>query len=194
MREIAPGIHHWTARHPGIGSEVSSYWLPGLAVLLDPLAVPEEVGEVDAIVLTNRHHRRDALAAHERFGAPLLVPAVGVHEFGDDEPIEGYRPGDLLAGGAIAVHEVGVLSADEMALHVPSLSALALADTVIRYGEELSFVPDGLMDEPEETKSGLRAAFLRLTGELDFENLLLAHGTPVIGAARERLRAFAAQD
>ena len=40
MHEIAPGICHWTAEHPNIGMEVSSYWLPGLKVLLDPLACP----------------------------------------------------------------------------------------------------------------------------------------------------------
>ncbi len=170
------------AHHSGAG--------PG--VLLDPLAVPESVEGVTEIVLTNRHHRRDALEAHERFGAPVRVPEVGLHEFGGADPVDGYRPGDELAGGAIVVHEVGVLSPDEMALHLPTLSALALADTVIRYGEELEFVPDALMDEPEETKRGLREALGRLAGRLEFDHLLLAHGSPRTGSARERLSAFAA--
>ena len=39
MQEIAPGIWHWKARHPHIGMEVSSYFLPGQGMLLDPLAV-----------------------------------------------------------------------------------------------------------------------------------------------------------
>ena len=46
MEEIAPGITHWMARHPKIGTDVSSYWLPELAVLIDPLAPPEEDSEV----------------------------------------------------------------------------------------------------------------------------------------------------
>ena len=38
----------------------------------------------------------------------------------------------------------------------------------------------------------LRDGFARLADEVEFDHLLLAHGTPVIGDARERLRRFAA--
>ena len=192
MQEIAPGITHWMARHPKIGTDVSSYWLPELAVLIDPLAVPDEVDSVDEIILTNRHHERGSLEAHERFGAPVRVPRVGLHEFADDAPVEPYDFGDALVGGAITVHEVGSICPDEAALHIPAVSALAVADGVIRYGGQLGFVPDKLMDEPEETKRGLRGAYAALADELEFENLLVAHGTPLVGGAREQLRAFAA--
>ena len=30
MREITPGIWHWTSPHPNHGQEVSSYFLPEL--------------------------------------------------------------------------------------------------------------------------------------------------------------------
>ena len=73
MQEITPGIGHWSAVHPNLGMEVSSYWLPGLEVLLDPLAVPEEVADVEEIVLSNRHHKRSAFEARERFGAVVRV-------------------------------------------------------------------------------------------------------------------------
>ena len=192
MEEIAPGITHWMARHPKIGTDVSSYWLPDLAVLIDPLAVPNEVDSVDEIILTNRHHERNSLEAHERFGAPVRVPRVGLHEFADDAPVEPYDFGERLAGGAITVHEVGSICPDEAALHIPAVSALAVADGVIRYGGQLGFVPDKLMDEPEETKRGLREAYAVLADELEFDNLLVAHGTPLVGGAREQLRAFAA--
>ena len=55
----------------------------------------------------------------------------------------------------------------------------------------LSFVPDELMDEPEQTKRGLKEAYARLAGELEFEHLLTAHGAPVVGGARDELRRFA---
>src|SRR5919112_683734 len=110
MREIAPGIWHWKARHPGIGMEVSSYFLPAQGVLLDPL-VPdsevdrlEELGPPREILLTNRHHWRDCEKVAERFG--------------------------------------------------------------------------------------LREAYGRLAAELAFDNLLVAHGDPVVGGAREALREF----
>ena len=41
MREIAPGLWHWTARHEHIGADVSSYYLPIERVLIDPM-VPAE--------------------------------------------------------------------------------------------------------------------------------------------------------
>jgi glyoxylase-like metal-dependent hydrolase (beta-lactamase superfamily II) len=45
------------------------------------------------------------------------------------------------------------------------------------------------MDDPEQTKEGLREAYRRLL-ELDFELLLLAHGAPVTTAARDALQEF----
>jgi hypothetical protein len=191
MEEIAPGIHHWTARHRGIGIDVSSYWLPGPRALIDPLAVPDEVDAVEEIVLTNRHHSRDSFAARERFGTgPVRVPRTGLHEFASDDPVEPYEFGEQLAGGEIEIHEVGVICPDEAALHIPSVSALAVADGVVHYGGALRFVPDHLMDEPSETKAGLKRAYARLVDELEFDNLLLAHGNPVIGTGREQLREF----
>jgi glyoxylase-like metal-dependent hydrolase (beta-lactamase superfamily II) len=191
MRELAPGIRHWTARHPNIGAEVSSYWLPDLGVLIDPLEVPEEVEDVTTILLTNRHHRRSSLEARERFDATVHVPQAGMQDW-RGEPVEPYEPGDGLAGGAVTVYEVGAICPDESALHIPSVSALAVADGVIRYDGELGFVSDGLMDDPEDTKRGLKEAYARLADELDFDNLLVAHGEPLAGGAREALRAFAA--
>ena len=190
MREIAPGIRHWTARHLNIGAEVSSYWLPDLGVLIDPLSVPEEVSGVETIVLTNRHHRRSSLDAREVFGATVHVPRAGMHDW-EGDPVEPYEPGDTLAGGAVKAYEVGSICPDESALHIPSVSALAVADGVVRYEESLRFVSDDLMDDPDDTKRGLKEAYARLADELEFENLLVAHGQPLAGEAREALRAFA---
>jgi hypothetical protein len=72
------------------------------------------------------------------------------------------------------------------------VNALAVADGAIRYDEELGFVPDRYMDDPEQTKAGLKEAFGRLADELDFDVLLLAHGTPIASGGREALRRFAA--
>ncbi|HYN91121.1 MAG TPA: hypothetical protein VER75_04300 [Thermoleophilaceae bacterium] len=192
MDEIAPGIWHWQAPHPMIGVDVSSYWLPDLRVLLDPIAVPAEVEDVDLVLLSCRHHLRDSLEAAERFDAAVKAPRTGMHEFGDDTPIAPYDFGESLAGGAITVHEVNAISPDEAAFHIPSVNALSVADGAIRYGEDLHFVPDKYMDEPEKTKAGLKRAFGRLADELDFDVLLVAHGAPIASGGREALRRFAA--
>jgi hypothetical protein len=191
MHQIAPGIRHWTAQHPNIGATVSSYWLPDIKVLLDPLAVPDEVDEIDEIVLSNRHHKRDAFAAAERFGARVRVPRVGLHEFDEGDPVDPYDFEEPIGGGAIVPYQVTELWADDCVLHVPSLNALAIADTAVRYGEDLELVPDHLMGDAEAESRAIKEGLARLADELEFEHLLLAHGTPIAGEGRRRLREFA---
>jgi hypothetical protein len=192
MHEIAPGIHHWTAEHPNLGIDVSSYWLPALAVLLDPIAVPDGVDDIEHILLSNRHHRRDAFEARERFGATVHVPRVGLHEFHEKDRVEPYDFEQPLVGDAITPHQVTPLWPDDSVLHIPSLNALAVADGVVHYRDNLEFVPEQFMDDPEAEKNGLREGLSRFAEELDFEHLLLAHGAPIVRTGRQRLREFAA--
>ena len=44
MREIAPGLWHWTARHEHIEMEVSSYYLLNERVLIDAMLPPQGLG------------------------------------------------------------------------------------------------------------------------------------------------------
>jgi hypothetical protein len=191
MREITPEIRHWTAVHPNIGWTVSSYWLPGLKLLLDPLEVPDEVDGVEQIVLTNRHHRRSAFEASERFGARVHVPRVGLHEF-EDDAVEPYDFDAPFLDGEITAHQVTELWPDDGALHIPAVDALAIADTVLEDGGELNSMPDYCFGDVEAERGSIRAGLARLAGELDFSHLLLAHGAPLPRTGRERLREFAA--
>jgi hypothetical protein len=191
MEEITPEIRHWTAVHPNIGWVVSSYWLPGLKLLLDPLEVPDEVDGVEQIVLTNRHHRRSAFEAGERFGAPVRVPREGLHDYTGD-PVEPYDFGEPFLDGAITAHQVTELWPDDGALHIPSVDALAIADTVLNDKGRLQFMPDVCFDDVEAERASIHAGLTRLAGELEFSHLLLAHGDPLPGDGRERLREFAA--
>jgi glyoxylase-like metal-dependent hydrolase (beta-lactamase superfamily II) len=191
MEEIAPGIQHWKATHPNLGIPVSSYWIPDLRLLLDPIAVPDEVDDVELVLLSCRHHLRDSLEAAERFGASVCAPRTGMHEFPEDTPIRSYDFGDALAGGAVTAHQVGGLSPDETALHIPPVNALSIADGAIRYGDGLAFVPDQYMDDPEQDKADLKRGFGELADQLEFDVLLLAHGEPIRSGGRDALRRFA---
>jgi glyoxylase-like metal-dependent hydrolase (beta-lactamase superfamily II) len=191
MEEIAPGIRHWQAVHPNLGIDVSAYWLPELKLLLDPIAVPEEVDGVEHILLSCRHHTRDSLEAAERFGATIRAPRTGMHDYPDETPIQPYDFGEPLLGGAVTAHAVGGLSPDETALHIPSVNALSIADGAIRYREDLDFVPDQYMDDPDKDKADLKRGFGELADQLDFDVLLLAHGKPYPSGGREALRRFA---
>ena len=200
MQEVLPGVFHWSAPHPRIRVEVSSYWLDPAGVLFDPLVPPAEgldwfaAREVapSAILLSNRHHYREAALFIERFGCPVLCNRAGLHEFADGRAVEGFEIGEVLPGGVIAC-ELGAICPDDTALHLPAQRALVIADGIVRggpYGQPgpLGFVPDSLMDDPQGTKRGLLDACARLLAERDFEHLLLAHGGPVIGDGRERLQ------
>lgn len=196
MREISPGLWHWTARHEHIGVDVSSYYLASERVVLDPM-VPadglewfEEHGAPEHILLTNRHHDRHAWELQERFGSTVHCIRNGLHEVDGRGRAEPFDFGDRLPGGAV-VYEVGAICPDETAMHFPAHNALACADGVVHYGSDLGFVPERYMEEPERTKRGLREAYARLL-ELDFEVLLVAHGTPLVGGAKAALREFAA--
>jgi hypothetical protein len=196
MQELRPGLWHWTARHEQIGLGVSSYYLSDEAVLIDPMLPADGLdwfrghAPPEHVLLTNRHHDRHAWRLREEFGCTVHCIRNGLHELEGRGPVEAFDFGDALPGGAIAF-EVGAICPDETALHLPAHRALAVADGVVRLrpGDPLGFVPDELMDEPEQTKAGLRAAYERLL-DLDFDLLLLAHGEPPAGDGKQALRAF----
>ena len=199
MEEIAPGLWHWTARHERIHGNVSSYYLAAERVVIDPM-IPaegaewfEEHGPPEHYVLTNRHHDRQAWPLRDRLGGTVHCVRNGLHELDGRGPVEAFDFGDELPGG-IVVHEVDAICPDETALHLPAHGALACADGVVRWSgqPELTFVPDRLMDDPEETKAALRDAYRGLL-ELDFDHLLLAHGDPIAGHGKDALRRFVTQ-
>jgi glyoxylase-like metal-dependent hydrolase (beta-lactamase superfamily II) len=188
VEEIAPGVWHWSALRESIGHRVSSYYLAEERIAIDPMLPPEqpEWFRPEHAILTCRHHDREAW----QIGCPVWVVEQGAQELEGRGEFRTYEWGDELPGGVVA-HEVDALSPDETALHIPVHRALAVGDAVIRWepDDPLGFVPDRFMDDPERDKAGLRTAFERLL-ELDFELLLLGHGNPVVGGAKEQLRAL----
>jgi hypothetical protein len=151
----------------------------------------EAQGAPEHALLTNRHHDRDAWQLREAFGTTVHCIRNGLHELAGRGPVEAFDFGSELPGGITAL-EVGAICPDETALHIPAHRALACADGVVRWPgqDELTFVPDQLIDDPEHTKANLRDAYSRLL-DLDFDVLLLAHGDPLVGSAHAALRAFA---
>ena len=177
--------------------DVSSYYLAAERVLIDPMVPPDGVewfeqhGAPEHVLLTNRHHDRHAWQLRDEFGCTVHCIRNGLRELDGRGSVEAFEFGDELPGGVLA-YEVGAICPDETALHIPGHAALACADGVVRWKQDsdLGFVPDDLMDEPAQTKEGLRQAYARLL-DLDFDLLLLAHGDPIVGAAKDALRGFA---
>lgn len=114
-----------------------------------------------------------------------------MHEFTHSEKVTGFEHGIELPGKIKAL-EVGVLCPEETAYHIPvSGGILSIGDAIIRDEQgRLAFVDDYLLgDDPEAVKRGLQKVF---KGHLrrKFDHLLFAHGKPLIGDAKEKLRKF----
>jgi hypothetical protein len=149
IREVLPGIHHWTAIHPRIRLPVDAYYIEPARIVLDPM-VPREGLEwferrapPTQIVLTNRHHLRDSERYAEAFGCPIRCSEAGLHEFARGPKVEGFAFGEELAAG-ITAHQLGAICPDDTALDIRSgaVGALAFADGLTRpRGRALTFVP-----------------------------------------------------
>jgi hypothetical protein len=193
IHEVLPGVLHWTAKHPSAGIESGSHYLVPEGVLIDPIAPPEGLEwfdgrDVEVILLTNRHHTRSTFELQDRLDIPVRAPRTGMHDLPADR-VEPYDFGDELIAG-IRPYAISESWPDETALHIPSHRAVAIADGVHDY-DGLGFFPDHLLgDDPEAEKQGLREGFVRLAEAVEFDNLLFAHGTPIIGGARDQLRRF----
>lgn len=194
--EILTGVHHWTAKHPKLGVQVSSHYHEPSATLLDPL-IPDEVGldwfrdhgPPRRVVLTNRHHLRHSEEFGREFGCPILCNERGLHEFEGGPAVEGFAVGTEVAPGVRAL-ENGAICPDDTALLIDAgEGALALADAVVNY-DGIRLVPDSLLgDDPEAVKRDIRTHLERLLEE-DFHHVLFAHGDPIVGDGRARLREF----
>lgn len=200
IREVLPGVWHWTAIHPRIRVPVDSYFVEPARVVLDPI-LPREGLEWFAgheaptqVVLTNRHHLRHSERFAKAFSCPIRCSEPGLHEFTSGPLVEPFAYGDEIAPGVVA-HEVGAICPDDTALEIrtPGGGALAFADGVQRpRGGGLTFVPGLLMgDDPAQVRTELRAS-LRGLLDLDFDHLLFAHGDPLIGGGKDALREFVA--
>lgn len=199
MEEILPGLFCWTAFHERIRQEVSSYYYEPSRALIDPRLPSEGLEwfggrqEPRLILLTNRHHYRHSKRFQEVFGCPVFCHQAGLHEFaGGQEEVEGFSFGEEVAPDIVAL-EVGAICPEETALYLREAGggALAFADGLVRSSDgSLGFVPDFLLGEdPEEVKRGLRRSLRRLLDQR-FDNLLFAHGAPLVGGGKEALGAF----
>ena len=94
MDELAPGVWHWKATHPGWESgepwdpNVSSYAIDDgeRLLLFDPIAPPGEIEQLanereTAVVLTAPWHERDARGLVERFDVPVYTPLPDTAEY-----------------------------------------------------------------------------------------------------------------
>jgi hypothetical protein len=199
MKQILPGVFHWTTFHEGIGDTVHSYLITTTdpQVVIDP-RVPKgglkeiaRLGRPRMILLTNRLHYRHSGRFARAFGAKIYAHRAGAHAYGPRRhKVHLFDHGAQLRGGILAL-KVGELCPEETAYYFKMHGGiLSLADAVIRVGNRLTFVPDALMGEdPEGVKRGLKKALTRLL-KISFRHILFAHGEPILRKGKRALTNF----
>jgi hypothetical protein len=195
MREIIPGLFHWTTVHEDIHAPVSSYYVQPAGVVIDPripdegLGVFESLGTPQQIVLTTGLHVRHSEQFAQEFRIPIRAPLQARERLGDSVDFEPYNDADEIAPGVRGI-EIDILCPDEYALLVDvDEGALAIADGITNYGSLGFFADDLLGAHPDRVKQGLKNAY-RAQLQRDFDHLLFAHGDPIVGNGKTKLRDF----
>lgn len=190
MREIAPGLHYWTAAHPSWDPvhepDSPADWPehvgcvlfegPEAVILIDPLVPEERWGELDeriaerpvVVLTTMRFHGRSRDAVLERYRGTKIRHDAPMPAGVEALPVEGF---------------------DETMYWLPEPRALVPGDRLIgdREGGARICPPSWIEYLPGEVED-LRGALAPLL-ELPVEHLLLSHGDPVVGGGREALAA-----
>lgn len=208
MRELRPGVWHWTAPHPGWEESepwdrnVSSYAIDNgkRLLLFDPLAVPGELEErarerETAIVLTAPWHERDAQKLVERLGvlvfslppdsAQYLMDTYGItaEQAGEGSPdIRWLRDQDKteLPEG---IEMFPGHKPNDVVYWLEDQRAVVAGDTLGDFGNGLQINERWLRNVTrEQVAEGLRPLLDR-----PVELVLPAHGAPTDRAALERV-------
>src|SRR4051812_32755530 len=189
MKEIAPGLHYWTAPHPS--------WEPGA----EPDSAgdwPEQVGSVlfeapDAIVFIDPLVP-DALwpTLDERVGgrSVMVLTTIRWHGRSRDAVIERYDGAKARHDAPMpaGVEAIPVAGFGETLYWLPEPRALVPGDRLIGDGKGGARIcPPGWLGDIGGVED-LRLALLPLL-ELPVEHLLLSHWEPVVGGGREALAA-----
>jgi hypothetical protein len=175
-RQLAEGLWRWTALHPKWGEVVGCvyYEAEDATVLIDPL-IP--AGEEDGFF---RHLDADV----ERRGLPVVILLTCEwHRRSADELAERYgaRVGGELPEG---VEEIAIEGADErqVAYFIRPHRALVVAEIFATDDGELGVRPTPALERPDELDDSLNRLM-----ELPVEQLLVAHGEPVLAGAKARM-------
>jgi glyoxylase-like metal-dependent hydrolase (beta-lactamase superfamily II) len=206
VRELRPGVWHWTAAHPEWdssepwGPEVSSYAVDDgeRLLLFDPLAVPDELLDGDrevVIVLTAPWHERDAESLVERLGAKVFTAPRDsaqhlMEQFGLTAEQAGDGSPDILwltdadkTGRPDGIDVFPGHKHNDLVYWIDGKRAVVVGDTLVDFGDGLHINERWLTGDMTRAQvvEGLRPLL-----DKPVELVLPAHGAPADRAALER--------
>lgn len=181
------GVFYWTVEDDRLGGFLSTAYALKRdegTVLVDPLPLApeamEELGEIQAIVLSTGSHQRSAWRLRGELGVPVWAPALAQEL--DEEPDERYGHSMVLPGDLVAFAAPGPTAANHALIHEDYVGFLG--DLVVSpRGGPLALTPDEWLHDPIQTRETVR-----LLLEQSIDVLCPSHGVPVTEDAQERLR------
>ena len=187
LRDVAPGLWLWRARHPDWTPEAE--WDPlvtstcvgsgGEVAVLDPIAPPGDAPEVwerldrdppTLVAVLKPDHVRDVDVFVRRYGPRAFGPRLFWREDIPEADLEPIEPDDLLPGGLVAIYDGR--GRNETPLWLPEQRALVFADALTAPEGELV-----VWASPWHERRAVPA--LRALLELPFELVIISHGEPV---------------
>jgi hypothetical protein len=212
MQKLTDGLWRWTARHPEwhpgeFGAEVACFAARAgdTMLLIDPL-LPEDAAATDsvltvvdenvsqrlAILISVPYHVRSSEELWRRYRKDAETTIHGhracAKRLSDKSAFREIDPGADLPGGVTA-HTIGKPRRHEMPFHIPSHDALVFGDAIAETEGRLVMWASEKIDEKVATFYTQRfAPSLRPLLELDFDNVLVTHGDPILGGGTEALR------
>src|SRR3990172_1660893 len=191
LREILPGVFHWSVVWPGWWS-LESYFLrtPAGSVLVDPIEFTglepvDSALDIRAIVLTDGWHERSARLFAKRAKAPIYVPVADADRFEDFDRFHTYDDGDRLPCDLHAVGVPGVIPGEQALLSPVHGGTLFVGDALGTTGK---WAPGGMVLGGHPKGHPVPAQTLSHLLDLQFANLLPGHGPPLIGDGKLRLQ------
>jgi uncharacterized cupin superfamily protein len=192
MQELAiPDSFMWSRRQPDRKMHFNGHFFVRAEgnVAVDP--VPLEADEVDEIAarggvawiaITNRDHRRDAVALKERFGARIVTSETEASLL--DVPVDRtVRDGEPLFDGATVVSLRSQKTPGEFAIHLSRHNAVLVGDAILGApAGSLSLLTDSVYADVAQTVLGLRRILA-----LQPDVLLVGDGTSLWGGATKQI-------
>jgi glyoxylase-like metal-dependent hydrolase (beta-lactamase superfamily II) len=196
MEQILPGIHAWSIFSSEKDLDFNGHLVVADegCVLIDPppmgaddLEQADRLGPPAAIVITNRHHSRDAARAAARWRIPILVHESDAKGLPEGVAAGGtFRDGDRLPSGLLVVTLSDQKSPGESALLCRKADAIVLGDALIgKPAGRLRMLPEDKYADPARALAGLRRLL-----DFPFESVLVGDGASVTRGGRRAIVEF----
>jgi glyoxylase-like metal-dependent hydrolase (beta-lactamase superfamily II) len=194
FQTLGDGIYYWSVYEPSVKCEIgcAALKLAGGLVAFDPVPLAEPAWKelvagapLRAILLTNGNHVRSAVELRKQYPVPVVTAPETRRDITELKADVTLLPNELLYG--IAAVPIPGATQGETAFFSTTNGVMIVGDAIINTNSEvgLELLPDKYC-----TDAGQNRASLKKLLDYDFHTLILAHGTPIVANAKDKLSAL----